>query len=194
VAGVALLGFHLSSLDTLVYEQTVHRPTIAFLRLDEDSDQSLSPQELQGEDPLKASLRSQMPVLDLNGDHAVSLSEYQGGNLSNLVIRDLLDASYRKEEAALPRPAEILRDLDRPVLFFQGEWDNQCPALNVRAVELVARHVWKDSPAKASWRFHYFPGLGHALDRRDAPDDLLFRPMDSAALQTLSEEMERSFR
>jgi pimeloyl-ACP methyl ester carboxylesterase len=193
VAGVGLIGFHLAALDTLVYAQTVYRPLVTFDRLDRNRDGNLSPAELSSDTPLQTSLRAQLPLLDLDRDGSISRTEFQAGNLSNLVIRDLLDPRYRAEEAALPRVAKLLKDYTKPVFFFQGEWDNQCPVHNAKAVQIAVQTSWKHLPGKTNWRFHFFPGLGHALDPRESYEDLLFQPIDPGALQTLAREMRASF-
>lgn len=194
LSGMALIGFHLTDFEGLVYEQTAHRPLRSLRRLDRNQDEVLDAAELSGEDSLAASLRAQMPVLDWEGDGKLSFSEIQGGNLSNLVLRPLTDPNYRREEAALPPVATLLARENRPVLFFQGGWDNQCPASHVQAVALAARHGWKGQTGKEDWRFRIFPRLGHALDPRESPEDLLFQPASAEALATVAREMAESFR
>ena len=74
--------------------------------------------------------------------------------------------------------------------FFQGLLDNQTPAYNTKSIELVNNLVWK----KETMSFVYFPGLGHALDPRDAYGDLQYSPMDLAAVRQLAESLSVFFR
>jgi pimeloyl-ACP methyl ester carboxylesterase len=184
IAGLALVGFALSSTDVMLFEQTVYRPLPLFTDLDGNGDGLLDAEELGSADPVAASLSAQMAIIDLDGDGSLSQAEMQAGNLSNLVIRDLA-GSLRAQEAAYPRPAEILAGLDMDVVFFQGLWDNQTPAYNALAVQLVARIVWQ----KNNFRFHFFPELGHALDARDRYDDLQYSTIDPDALATIVREI-----
>lgn len=188
VQGVALVAFALGSTDLLVFEQTVYRPLGLFRKLDTDGDGRLVTDEMPVTDPIGASLRAQMGVIDLDGDGALDQMEMQAGNLSNLLIRDIA-APVRVEEANAPRPADILRDTDVKVAFFQGLLDNQTPAYNAKAVELVAKHLWR----KTNFRFTYFPGLGHALDARDDYDDLKYDTIDPEAKARLVGELAEFF-
>eukprot|EP00913_Durusdinium_trenchii_P008850 g8316.t1 len=189
VKGVALVGFYLSSLDTLVFEQTVNRPMSLFTSLDTNGDQVIDQQELKSEKKIAALLRAQMKVIDLDADGRLAKVEYQAANYSNLIVRDLL-GSMRRQEAAYPRPAEILKGAKFQVAFFQGLLDNQTPAYHTKAVELIVRNVTK----KPNFRFHYFPGLGHALDKRDGYDDLKYNTIDDKAKQSLATELNAFFK
>lgn len=177
LAGVGLIGLGLQPLDTLVFEQTAYRPLAIFGRVDGDGDGRLTDAELAADDPEAAALRAQLAVLDLDGDGAIGRSEFVGGNLSNGLLKDMFSTAYRVAEARLPTLPAILRGLEKPLAVFQGEWDNQTPAHNARAVQLAARHVWK-----RPWAFRFYPGRGHALDPRDRYDDLVYRRADPAAL------------
>lgn len=189
VKGVALIGFYLSGMETAVLEQTVYRPLGYFRNLDGDGDDTLSADELAVDDPIAAQLRPQVPVVDQDGDGSISEVEFKAGNLSNLLILDLGLASFTRQEATYPRQADILRDAEFKTVFLQGLLDNQTPAYHARAVELAARHVWK----KDNFRFTYFPGLGHALDRRDSYEDLTFDTIDAEAKQTLASQLRDFF-
>lgn len=187
IKGVALVGFMAQSLDVAMFEQTVYRPLPLFEGLDADKDALLDGKELEGEEPLKKSLRAQLPLLDLDKDGKISRSEFMAGNFSNL----LLDMSpslpaYRAQEAQYRRPAEILRDSKFDVAFFQGELDNQTPAYGVKAVEILNRAALK----KANLHFRYFSGLGHALDPWDNYQDILFRPASRDALAAMAADLE----
>ena len=94
------------------------------------------------------------------------------------------------DDAALPRPAAILRDLAIPVAIFQGEWDNQTPAFHARGVELLNAAVWK----KPTLTFSYFSRLGHSLDSRSGPQDLVYRPADPAALASVASTLDRTWK
>jgi pimeloyl-ACP methyl ester carboxylesterase len=184
VKGVALVAFALGSTDLLLFEQTVYRPLGIFDRFDANRDGDLDATELAGGDPIAMSLRAQSAILDLNGDQLISRDEFQAGNLSNLLIRDIA-AAVRVQEATYPRLADILRDASFKVVFFQGLWDNQTPAYNAKAVQITATHVWR----KQDFRYVYFPGLGHALDVRTAYDDIEYDTMDPAAQTRLVQEL-----
>ena len=188
VKGVGLIGFAISSLDVLLFEQTVYRPLSLFIDLDLDGDGFLSPEELAAETPVATSIRGQMSIIDLDGDASLSKMELQAGNLSNLLIRDVAGI-LREQEARYPRAAEILAGASFKAAFFQGMWDNQTPAYNTKAVELVSRFVW----SKDSFRFFYFDGLGHALDKRDRYDDLQYNTLDQGAKNTIVRELSAFF-
>ena len=187
IQGVALIGFMAQSLDVAMFEQTVYRPLPIFEGLDADRDSLLDGKELEGEDPVKKSLRAQLALLDLDGDGKISKSEFMAGNFSNL----LLDMSpsmpaYRAQEAAYKRPAEIIRDAKFDIAFFQGELDNQTPAYGAKAVELLNKLAFK----KTNLHFRYFAGLGHALDPRDNYQDILYRPAKEEALAAVAADLE----
>lgn len=188
VKGVALAGFAMGSTDLLLFEQTVYRPLGLFRKLDTNADGTLVTDELPAEDPVGASLRAQIPILDLDGNGAIDQVEFQAGNLSNLVIRDMA-APVRVQEASGPRSADVLRDATIKVAFFQGLLDNQTPAYNAKAIELVARHVWR----KTNFRFTFFPGLGHALDARDDYEDIKYDTIDPEARATVVRELAEFF-
>jgi hypothetical protein len=189
IKGVALIGFAVSSTETLVLEQTVYRPLSLFRRLDTNGDDRLDATELAVDDPVAATIRPQMPVIDLDADQSLSVMELQAGNLSNLLIRDMGLAVLTRQEATYPRVAEILKDARFQVIFLQGLWDNQTPAYNTKAVELTNRHVWK----KDNIHFTYFPQLGHALDHRGSYDDLKFDTIDPEAKRTVAEQLQKLF-
>lgn len=125
-------------------------------------------------------------MLDLDSDGKISRSEFMAGNFSNLLL-DMAPSmrAYRRQEAEYKRPGELLRDLEADVSFFQGELDNQTPLYGVKAVELLNKAAWK----KHNLHFHYFPGLGHALDPRDDYQDILFRPAEGKALAVMASEL-----
>jgi len=128
-----------------------------------------------------------MVVLDGDGDGILDRSEYMAGNLSNILLDSPSVGEYREREAKYPRPAAVIAALKCPVAFFQGEWDNQTPAWNAKAVELLNRAVWK----KSNLHFRFFKGLGHALDPRDSYHDLVYRPIDPGALEAMMTDLDR---
>jgi pimeloyl-ACP methyl ester carboxylesterase len=186
VKGVGLIGFAQWSTEVLVFEQTVYRALGTFDQLDQNRDDLLDADELKAE--AAAGLRSQLALLDLDHNQAISRTELKAGSLSNLMSTDIFGA-FRKQEAEYPRSSDILRSAKFKVLFFQGLWDNQTPAYHAKAVELLNRNVWK----KDNLHFHYFPGLGHALDKRSSYYDLEFDTIAPDALETLTREMDRTF-
>jgi len=182
VRGVGIIGFSPLGLDSLLFEQTVYRYAEHFSALDKDHDGALEDSELSGEETWATALRTQKVTLDLDHDGRISRDEFLGGQLSNVLLDLPSQPEYRVDEAAVPRPAAIVRDLKVPVTVFQGEWDNQTPAFHARAVELLNNAAWK----KADVTFTYFPKLGHSLDPRNGPEDLVYRPADPAALAGLA--------
>lgn len=190
VRGVGIIGLSPLGLDSLLFEQTVYRYAEQFSALDKDHDGILDDGELKGEGTWVTALRTQKATLDLDHDGRISRDEFLGGQLSNVLLDLPSQAEYRVDEASVPRPAEIVRDLAVPVTVFQGEWDNQTPAFHARAVELLNTAVWK----KASVSFQYFPRLGHSLDQRNGPEDLVYRPADPAALAGLAAALDRTWR
>ncbi len=187
--GVALIGFHLSTLDTLVFEQTIYRPLHHFTKLDANHDERLTDTELANGNPIGHALAAQKPLLDLDGDGCISLSEFQAGNASNLLLRDPMDIAYRQEEAQMDRLAAILPTLTMKVAFLQGLWDNQTPAYNAQAVEIANKAVWK----KPYFKFWYYPKRGHALDSRDSYNDLYYSPLDAATKQDVAQKLSDFF-
>ena len=165
VDGLIEIGYSAASLETLVLEQTVYRPLGLFEALDHNHDRDLQADELSPE------LARQLPVLDLDQSGSLSQSEFQAGNWSNMVARPLIPDSWRRGEAACPDPNQVVAQLDCPILFLQGDWDNQTPSYGVKALQILEQQVWK----KGNKRFHYFARAGHALDPRKSWDDLVFQ-------------------
>ena len=190
IAGVALVGFANSPLEALMLEQTVYRSLPYFTGADGNADGYLDLTEMSGSDPVLMSLRFQMGSLDLDQDSRISLDEFKAGNYVNLLLADPFGSAYRTEEARRPRPADAVKDLQVPVVFLQGAWDNQTPAYNVLAVQIANHLQWQ----KDNLTFHVFPGLGHALDHRDAYGDLGFDTIDPEALRVLRETLADRFR
>ena len=187
-ADVILIGFDATSTDVILFEQIVHRPLRLFDRLDKDRNGELNTEELAAKDAVAGSLRAQMPVIDLDGDKKLSRIEFQAGNFSNLGLSDLVGA-LRKQEAAYPRVADILKSAEFKVAFFHGLLDNQTPAYQTKAMELLAKRVWK----KKNFRFTYFPNLGHALDKRSGYDDLRYDTISPEAKQTVAKQLKAFF-
>lgn len=189
VDGVALVSYSGSSLDTLLVEQFVHRPSSLFRQLDKNGDDVLDATELAQDQPLAHSLQKQMPVLDLNQNGSLELNEFQGGNLSNLYLNPLPIGAWRKTEAALPQVSEIVEKADFRLAFFQGEWDNQTPAYYVKALEMCERTKWK----KGNKLFAYYPQCGHALDPRHSWLDVVYQIPAEKTLEDLAQKMTRFF-
>lgn len=185
VSGVALIGFAAQSQDSLLFEQVVYRSLHYFDSLDSDRDGVLTARELAVNDPIAKSLYGQLPVLDQDKSGKLERSEFMGGNLVNILADIPGMEEWRREEAALKRPAAIIKDAAFDVSFFQGELDNQTPAYNARAVQLANTLIWK----KPNLHFKFFHGLGHALDKRTDYQDLIFKPADKQALEELASEI-----
>jgi pimeloyl-ACP methyl ester carboxylesterase len=190
IAGIGLIGFANPPLETLVLEQTVYRSLPMFDKVDEDRDGYLNKEELAQPDPMISALKAQMALIDLDGDGRLARAEFMAGNYTNLMFADMLGSAYREEEARRPRPVDIIKELDIPVVFLQGEWDNQTPAYNALAVQLANRAMWK----KSNLSFHIFPKLGHALDRREEYLDLQFDTIDPEAKTVLVETLDELFK
>lgn len=183
IAGLGLISWSGVPLEALVYEQFAHRHWAWFHGFDRDKDGSLNAVELQAV-PL---LQKQLAVLDLDRNQAVSYSEFQGGNVSNVVLHPLIPDVWRREEASVPTPMQCVREAPQRLAFFQGEWDNQTPAYYVRAVEIAEQQVWK----KGNKRFTYFARLGHALDRRDSWEETTFQVPAEATLDAVAQGIAR---
>jgi pimeloyl-ACP methyl ester carboxylesterase len=165
VDGLVEIGYSAAPLGTLVLEQLVYRPLRLFDHLDKNHDRVLQPAELSPD------LQRQMPVIDLDHDGQLSQSEFQAGNWSNGLARPLISDAWRRGEAAFPDANALVQAATCPIVFLQGEWDNQTPAYGVMALELMEKQAWK----KGNKHFHYFARAGHALDPRGSWEDTLFR-------------------
>lgn len=186
VAGAALIGFTAQSLDILQFEQTVYRPLYIFEALDLDKNSLLDTDELKKDDPAAKSLAAQTALLDLNKNGSLDREEFMAGNLCNILLDAPSLPEYRRREALYKRPAAIIKDARFDIAFFQGELDNQAPAYNARAVQLMNQALWK----KPGLHFHFFTGLGHALDKRTDYHDLVYRPADPQALAEMAAELD----
>lgn len=181
IQGLGLIGTSGNSLETLVNDQTAYRPLDYFNRLDKNRDLMLQPVELND------TLRPQMPLLDLDHDGCLSRSEFQAGNLSNILLKPLISDAWRRDEAGLPTPTRLIQEADYRLVFLQGEWDNQTPAYVVQSLDICESRVWH----KGNKKFVYFPGCGHALDPRDSFDDLVFRRPAKATFERAAAELAR---
>lgn len=181
IQGLGLIGTTGNCLETLVLEQTAYRTLDYFNDLDKNHNLQLEPKELND------TLKPQMILLDLDHDGNLSRSEFQAGNLSNLVIKPLINDAWRRDEASLPRPLQLVQEASCPLVFLQGDWDNQTPAYVVKALDICESQVWK----KGNKRFVYFPRCGHALDTRDRYDDILFRRPGKATFDRAAGELAR---
>jgi len=186
---VGLIGFTLSSMEQLIFEQTLYRPLRGVRRLDKNGDDRVDDEELAAPGPVAGALRMQKRLLDRDGDGAVSFQEVMGGNLSNTFLRDLGLGVFKAQEAAYPRLQDILKEAEYEVVFFQGLLDNQTPAYSAMAAEIVAKQVWN----RDNFRFVYFPGLGHALDPREDYDELEYGRLDPDAKAKMIEVLTEVF-
>lgn len=186
ITGVGIIGLNTQSLDTTIFEQVVYRSLHYFDSLDADHNGSLAAEELAANDPIAKSLVGQMPVIDQDKSGTLERSEFMGGNLANILADAPGVMELREEEAALKKPASILRDAAFDVSLFQGELDNQTQSYNAKALQLANTFSWK----KPNLHFKFFPGLGHALDKRTGYMDLVFKPADKQALGELAAELD----
>ena len=187
IAGVGLIGFYCGSLDNMLLEQIVYRPLYLFEELDTNKDGVLDEHELAADTPIAKALLKQMPALDINKDGKLQKSEFMAGNYSHVLTDfDPIMRAYRKQEASYPPQSLIIKNSAFKVAFFQGEMDNQTPAYYAKSVELVNKVLWQ----KDNLRFHFFDGLGHALDKRSSEVDLIFKPADQDALSAMAGELD----
>ncbi len=187
IAGVGLIGLHTQSLDTIIFEQSVYRPLQYFDSLDKDHNGTLTAEELAADTSIAKSLAGQMPVIDQDKNGTLERSEFIGANLMTSMLTDRPGVTeWREEEAALKPPALMLKNATFNVSFFQGELDNQTPSYNAKALQLANTLSWK----KPNLYFKFFPGLGHALDKRADYQDLVYKPADKQALAELAAELD----
>lgn len=185
VAGVILLGFYNEGISTALLEQSIYRNIGLFRTLDKNKDSVLDKNEYSKKNELGSAIRSQLKSLDLNGDKKVSLDEFNAGNYSRIILENNpAMRGYLKDQANLPKPTDIIAKTDRKVMFIHGEWDNQTPIYQVKAVELVNNEVWK----KKNIKFLYFSKTGHALDKRDSYEDVMYKVPDAENLSKMVEE------
>ncbi|MFI5349530.1 MAG: alpha/beta hydrolase [Elusimicrobiota bacterium] len=192
VSGLAMIGFFAQSMDTAIVEQVVYRNVADFDALDKNHDGALDEMELSGDGPLQKTLISRKALLDLNQDGLIQRSEFMAGNYANFLLDDPKThiREYRIEQSNYPRPAELIATANFPISFFQGELDNQTPAYAAKAVQLLNTLNWH----KTNLTFHFFSGLGHALDPRTSYQDIVFRPVDPAALTAMATELDAIWR
>ncbi|MCM2268295.1 MAG: alpha/beta hydrolase [Elusimicrobiales bacterium] len=185
IRGVALVGFAAQSLDISMFEQTVYRPLNLFDALDLDRNSFLTQEELKKDDPVAKSLTAQLPVLDLNKNGSLDRSEFMAGNFTNILLDAPSLREYRKQEAMYKKPAAIIKDAKFDIAFFQGELDNQTPAYNAKAIQIMNNLVWK----KPNLHFRFYDGLGHALDKRTDLQDIVYRQADQQALSDMASDL-----
>lgn len=188
IAGVAMLGFYGARLEVLAFEQIVYRSLYMFRTIDTDGDRSLSAEELAAH-PIGAALAAELSPIDPDGDGALSEAEFMGANFSNMLVGELIPASYTRQETRYPAPATLVAELDIPLVFLSGMLDNQTPAYHTMAIQACNEIDWH----KDNLTFRYYDGLGHALDPRTAYDDLMFRPMDAEALVDVMLTLDQAF-
>lgn len=179
VSAVGLISFSGAALETLVQEQVAHRYRDYFDGFDVDRDGKLEASEQPD------SLAKQLPVIDLDQDQAISYSEFQAGNYSNVVLTPIISDGWRSDEGTLPTATRLVTESADQLLFFQGLWDNQTPAYYTQALEICERQVWK----KGNKSFHYFERAGHALDPRKSWGDVTYRPTPPETLERVAKAM-----
>lgn len=189
LTGVACIAYSGSPLDTLIHEQYVYRPLSQFFEVDQNKDGYVDGTEVQSDRPMARALQAQFANLDLDRDGRLSLSEMMGANVSNLYLKPIPIASWRKREAQLPQLYELVQKAETRLAFFQGEWDNQTPAYYVRGLELCENLVWK----KGNKLFRYYERCGHALDPRTSWDDITYRRPEPQVLQDLARKFSHFF-
>jgi pimeloyl-ACP methyl ester carboxylesterase len=188
IDGVALIGFANEKQSTLVHEQFVNRAFLNYFRpLDKNNNLKIDRSELNSKDPLAQQLKAQLGVVDLNRDGVIDLTEYNAGNYANAVLyTTLYDINYSAVEAKMPRPSDVIHKTNLPVLFLQGELDNQTPSYYAKGVEIANQISWK----KPNLKFVYFPGKGHALDARTSYSDLTYKKIEPKTLTRLASEID----
>lgn len=191
IKGVGVIGMMASTLGTLSFEQYIYRPLVKLQSFDKDHDSALSMKELAGTDPLSAALKMQFKILDVNKDQLLSFEELKAANftnfmgiMSNDVVRRLI-----AEEMTYPAVDKILAKASFKVGFFQGEWDNQTPTYQVRAIELLNQFKWRNKELK----FWYFKKLGHDLGMKKDYSDVSYRDIDKKAHEAILEAFKSFF-
>lgn len=179
VSAVGLISFSGAALETLVQEQVAHRYRDDFDGWDANRDGRLEASEQPD------SLAQQLAVLDADQDQAISYSEFQAGNCSNIVLTPIISDGWRSDEGALPTATRLVTESSDQLLFFQGLWDNQTPAYYTQALEICERQAWK----KGNKSFHYFERAGHALDPRKSWGDTTYRPTPPETLERVARAM-----
>jgi len=189
ISGVALVGFYALPLDSIMFEQTLHRDQMYFRHMDTDQDGSLTKRELHRGSKVGLALLQVFAAYDFDRDQQLSLEEYKAFFLRK--FSDILPQiqAYRLQEAKYPSMLEVLKHATFQVAFFQGLWDNQTPTYNAYAMEVLDKYHWKKG-----FRFTYFPKLGHCLDPRKSPEDLFYTLIDPKALETLCKEADEFFK
>jgi pimeloyl-ACP methyl ester carboxylesterase len=192
IKGVGAIGFMSTSLGTLSFEQLVYRSMRSIRPLDKDGDAALSMKELEDKDPISLAIKRQFPYLDLNSDKKLSFDEIRAASFTNFlnvmsqdIVRKLIE-----EELKYPDITKILAKCSFKVGFFQGQWDNQTPMYQVKAIEFLNKWKW----ANKNLKFWYFPKLGHDLGLRKDYTDLSYRPIDEKALSAIGEGFKDFFK
>jgi len=188
IAGVGMIGFYGSRLETLAFEQVVYRSNGLFQSMDGDRDGVATREEMVGH-PLGVQLAAELEPIDTDGDGALSRAEFMGANYRKLLVQELIPASYSRRETEYPTPASLIERLPIPLVFFSGMLDNQTPAYQTMGVQAVNRIYWKND----NLTFRYYDGLGHALDPRAAYDDLVVRPADAGTLADVAATLDQAF-
>lgn len=189
IAGVAHIGYSGPSIDTLTFEQTVYRPLSVFRRLDKNADGSLDSKELQAGGMEGASLAMQLSILDLDKDSQISESEFKAGNLSNMLVHPYFSTNILADAASYPTSNSLVAEANYKIAFFQGEWDNQTPSYNVKALEIAENAAWK----RGNKLFRYYPKVGHALDPRQDYYDVWFTVCPKETLDDVASQMKVFF-
>ncbi|MDF1661713.1 MAG: hypothetical protein P1V97_08065 [Planctomycetota bacterium] len=191
IKGVGVIGMMASTLGTLSFEQYIYRPLIRLRSLDKNQDDALSMKELTGTDNLSVGLKMQFKVLDMNKDQLLSFDEVKAANFTSFMGMISSDVLRRliAEEMQYPAIDKILAKCKFKVGFFQGEWDNQTPTYQVRAIELLNKFRWSNKQLK----FWYFKKLGHDLGMKKDYSDVSYREIDKKALETVLEAFNNFF-
>ncbi len=188
IAGVGMIGFYGARLEVLAFEQTVYRSLSTFREVDGDEDGVLSAEEMAAH-PVGQALAADLGKIDPDGDGALSEAEFMGGTFSNLLVQELIPATYTRKETEYPAVGSIVAGLDIPLVFLSGMLDNQTPAYHSMAIQACNEIDWH----KTNLTFRYYDGLGHALDPRTGYDELVFRPMDPEAVADLVQTLDVAF-
>ena len=187
IAGLAALGFMATDLNTLSFEQAVYRPLETIRKLDMDRDGRLSAKELSGKDETSATLRMQLSVLDVDGDGALAMTEINAASFATFLTISANRGIHNLGKDAYDYPPAVvaLAKSRFKVAFFQGDLDNQTPSYQIRAIELLNQHQWKNDKLS----FHFFPGLGHDLGAKKSYSDITYRAIDPKALERIVETL-----
>lgn len=190
IKGIFQIGAFTQDILTIVYEQTVGRQSFYFDQLDSNHDQSLELSEISDSSQddterkeLKKSFREQFKILDLNSDETISKQELIGVVLDSYYEMKQNMTSYAAQELSYPGVEQIVSELEIPLYFFHGQWDNQTKVEQIYSLQFLNRYQWK----KKNLHFYIFPKLGHILHEQSQYMDLSYKAPSKIAMEKIKQ-------